>query len=480
MTGQLSDGGPDYWRDPITLPDAIDPAASADLNSELVNAANYLPTLCWIAYADGSIFWYNKRWHDYCGTTAAEMAGWGWQSVHDPLQLPIVLEKWTEAIRLGEPFEMTFPLRGSDGIFRPFLTRIVPIRDASNAIVRWFGVNTEVGAQVRAERALEASEAKYDVLTDAMPQMVWSTPPDGLTDYYNARWYDFTGVSPGSTDGEGWNTVFHPDDQAYAWERWQHSITTGEDYEIEYRLRHHTGGYRWVLGRGLPVRDEAGVITRWIGTCTDIDETKRIAQQNELLSRELSHRIGNIFAVVSGLISLTASRDAASRPALSDLLGRVSALSRAHRHARLSSSRREGAIEGSMRGLLSNLFSPYSAAGEERVTISGDDVVLDDRGSTPIAMVFHELATNSAKYGALSIANGRVNVTIARKDGKVNVAWTEFGGPVVTGSPLREGFGTELADLSIRRQLGGTITKDWDPAGLKVAIAIDEARLHRD
>ena len=76
---------------------------------ELVRLAEFLPTLCWLAYADGAIFWYNRRWHDYCGTTPEAMAGWGWQSVHDPRVLPEVMEKWTAAIEAGVTFEMTFP-----------------------------------------------------------------------------------------------------------------------------------------------------------------------------------------------------------------------------------------------------------------------------------------------------------------------------------------------------------------------------------
>jgi PAS domain S-box-containing protein len=139
-------------------------------------------------------------------------------------------------------------------------------------------------------------QISFQQLADAMPQMVWSTLPDGFHDYYNAQWYEFTGVPEGSTDGEGWNDMFHPEDQERAWARWRHSLETGEPYEIEYRLRHRSGAYRWTLGRALPVRNENGEIVRWVGTCTDIDEQKSIAQQNELLSRELSHRIKNIFA----------------------------------------------------------------------------------------------------------------------------------------------------------------------------------------
>ena len=93
--------------------------------------------LAWMANADGYIFWYNRRWYEYTGTTPDQMEGWGWQSVHDPKLLPAVMDGWLESIRTGEPFRMEFPLRGADGIYRPFLTRVVPVRDYQGEVMRW-------------------------------------------------------------------------------------------------------------------------------------------------------------------------------------------------------------------------------------------------------------------------------------------------------------------------------------------------------
>ena len=116
--------------------------------------AENLPILCWIADGDGFIVWYNRRWYEYTGTTPAEMEGWGWQSVHDPAELPRVLTAWRASIATGAPFEMVFPLRSSDGAFRPFLTRVVPARDDSGAITAWYGTNTDIAAQRIAEAEL--------------------------------------------------------------------------------------------------------------------------------------------------------------------------------------------------------------------------------------------------------------------------------------------------------------------------------------
>ena len=470
----------EYWGSQATDQRSVlaDPDPDVVEIDDFKLIAENLPMLCWIARGDGYIYWYNQRWHDYCGTTPEAMEGWGWQSVHDPEQLPRVMDSWTQSIATGEAFEMVFPLRGSDGLFRRFLTRVVAVRDKSGTIVRWIGTNSEVESQLRTEEALAASEARFGVLTDAMPHMVWSTTPDGYHDYYNAQWYEFTGAPPGSTDGEHWENMFHPDDLPATWKRWRHSLKTGDPYETEYRLRHHTGEYRWTLGRGLPVRNEQGEIIRWIGTCTDIDEAKRNAQQTELLSRELSHRIKNIFAVIAGLIGLSTFRDPANEEFGNRLAGRISALGRAHDFARPHSERSmvNGGYTG-LHGMLAELLSPYRGVANERILISGDDIPIDERSATPIALVIHELATNAVKYGALSDYDGSVEIITSQNQNDVIVSWKETGGPQVMEPPSREGFGTQLSDISIQDQLGGKIDRRWLAKGLEVTLTIAASRL---
>lgn len=119
----------------------------------------------------------------------------------------------------------------------------------------------------------------FSAIANSIDQMIWSTRPDGFHDYYNERWYEYTGVPQGSTDGEGWNDMFHPDDQDRAWKVWRKSLQTGELYHIEYRLRHQSGAYRWVIGRAQCARDSEGQISRWYGTCTDIHDLKIAEEQ---------------------------------------------------------------------------------------------------------------------------------------------------------------------------------------------------------
>ncbi|WP_043337124.1 PAS domain-containing protein [Belnapia moabensis] len=471
----------------------------------------------------------------------------------------------------------------------------------------------QVMARLELRRALaarEASERQFRVLADAMPQMVWSTRPDGAHDYYNARWYEFTGVPFGSTNGAGWNGMFHPEDQPRAWERWRHSLETGEPYEIEYRLRRADGAYRWTLGRAMPVRDAEGKIERWFGTCTDIEDIKateerlrlseerlrlalgaaemigtfvwdvpadrvtadagyarmfgqdpaamtagvpiallfeavepedrdRVRQQieramatgdafeaeyrvwppggethwvvargrcaqdadgrpsrfsgavvditerkraeegQELLAKELSHRIKNIFTVIGGMVSLSASGASAEvKGFAATLRRRLQALARAHEYVRPHNGEAQPTEAATtLKGLLGTLLAPYGAEEAGRMQLSGDDVPVGVKAATSLALILHELATNAAKYGALSRPEGGVAITGERIGDRFGLTWRERGGPEVAGPPERRGFGTILAERGAITQLGGTIAQDWAREGLTLRLEVPLARL---
>jgi two-component sensor histidine kinase len=221
------------------------------------------------------------------------------------------------------------------------------------------------------------------------------------------------------------------------------------------------------------MRDEAGAVSRWIGTCTDIQEQKAAAEQQELLTRELSHRIKNIFAVISGLITLSLRKRPELRELGTDLQQRVLALGRAHDFVRPHSELSRAYIaHSSLTGMLLSLLGPYQAHEGERITIRGEDVRIDDRSATPLALLFHELATNAAKYGALSASEGHVEIELDASGKEfVSLTWTERGGPPVRPA-TEQGFGATLIDMSVTRQLGGTLEYDWREEGLCVRAQI--------
>ncbi len=147
-------------------------SAAAESEQQLRVLANSIPHLAWIAHGDGYIFWYNKQWYDYTGTTYEQNQGWGWQAVHHPDELPRVMKSWQNSIETGEAFELEFPLRGADGKFRWFLTRSTPIKNSSGQVVRWFGTNTEIEEQKDAQRKLElAVKMRDDFLSIASHEL---------------------------------------------------------------------------------------------------------------------------------------------------------------------------------------------------------------------------------------------------------------------------------------------------------------------
>ncbi|MCP5157786.1 MAG: PAS domain-containing protein, partial [Ectothiorhodospiraceae bacterium] len=138
-----------------------------DEEAQLRQLVDSIPQLAWIARPDGHIFWYNRRWYDYTGTTFADMEGWGWASVHDPEVLPRVAEGWQASLASGTPFEMEFPLRRADGVFRWFLTRVQPLRDAEGRVTRWFGTNTDIEDVRQIREALQAETRMLEVLNES-------------------------------------------------------------------------------------------------------------------------------------------------------------------------------------------------------------------------------------------------------------------------------------------------------------------------
>ena len=210
------------------------------------------------------------------------------------------------ALASGDLFEAEYRISQLSGEEVWVMTKGRVFEDGTTGHRRFAGVAVDITERKLSEQAVKNSEAKFRTIADAMPQMIWSTLPDGFHDYFNQQWYDFTGVPVGSTDGEEWNGMFHPEDQEIARRMWSDCLASGNEYEIEYRLRHHSGEYRWVLGRALPVRDEGGAIIRWMGTCTDIDAHKHLQEELRNSNRQkdeflamLAHELRNPLAPIS-------------------------------------------------------------------------------------------------------------------------------------------------------------------------------------
>lgn len=169
-----------------------------------------------------------------------------------------------------------------------------PIRSKDGRYFGWTWQFRDITKERRHQEQLEEKNHQLETLiqefkfvTDFMPQMVWATKADGYHDFYNKQWYDYTGLDYETTKDKGWSLVLHPDDFDRTWKVWRHSLDTGDIYQIEYRMRRYDGTYRWFLGRAIPMRNEAGDIVKWFGTCTDIDDQRRAS---ELLEQKVAER----------------------------------------------------------------------------------------------------------------------------------------------------------------------------------------------
>ena len=425
---------------------------------------------------DGSIADCNRAFLDMLGLKRQDRdAGLSWRDLTPP--------EWREAddvgiARLREHnvlplFQKEFLHR--DGRRVPVLVGAGNLETDRN---QGYAVVVDISARREAERALADSEARFRVITNAMPQMVWTTLSDGFHDYYNDQWYRFTGAPPGTTDGEGWNGMFHPDDQALAWGRWRHALATGEPYEIEYRLRHHSGQYRWVLGRALPVRDERGAIQRWMGTCTDIHEQKltedalREADQrkDEFLAM-LGHELRNPLAPIRSAASLLPL--AKNDPARIEHIGRV--ISRQSTHMTgliddlLDVSRvTRGMIEldredVAVRHLVDEATEqarPLIEARSHLLSIANQaegSVVNGDRKR--LVQVLSNLLSNAAKY---TPAGGRIEVRVTVADDMVRIAVRDNG----------IGMAPDLVDSAFELFRQGKRTPDRAQGGLGIGLAL--------
>ena len=326
--------------------------------------------------------------------------------------------------------------------------------------------------RLEARRAAMANEEKFTLLADNIPDMAWSCDADGHYDYFNRRWGEFTG-DVGPATAEDWRPLIHPDDQDDAFGRWDKAGADKAAFESEYRMRRHDGEWRWVMSRALPMVDEHGEVTRWFGTITDIDETRDLSDARDLLARELSHRIKNIFAVVSGLVAIKVREHPEADVFAKDISSTIKALGVAHDYVRPV----EGRQGERLQELLGDLLAPYHNGIGDRVVIEGDDSAIAQRAATPLALVFHELATNSAKYGALSCKEGRIVISLKRADGEMRIVWQEHSEPCEDASTDGEGFGSRMLRMAIEGQMSGRLERRFTEAGLQAEIVIPLKRL---
>lgn len=327
--------------------------------------------------------------------------------------------------------------------------------------------------------ALQVWDAKHlRIAADAAGVALWCWNVDSdridLDDRARALW----GVAAGTgvVTFEDLSARIHPQDL----DRVRAAFTATREvlggYEVDFRILHGSE-IRWISARGRG--DDQGIVGRiMFGVFLDVTDRKMVEEAREMLAHEMGHRIKNLFAIASALADISARSTTTTREMADDLKRRLVALGLAHELTRpLLMSQQKKAVQ--LRDLLGTLLDAYDDGGEigNRIRIAGPDILVGEASVTTLALIVHELATNSIKYGSLSRTGGRLDVSCSTDDGTVTLTWTERGGPPVQRTGAEPGFGSTLVHRTIDAHLGGSIAFDWQVEGLIATLQLREARL---
>jgi PAS domain S-box-containing protein len=412
---------------------------------------------------DGIITSWNPAAHALFGYTADEVIGRHISILAAPgheNEMPAILAH----VRRGEKVDRYETVRRRrDGSPVDVSLTVSPIRNESGQIIGASKIVRDITETKCAEAALRASEERFRHLANAVPEIVWTADPDGSITFTNGRWFDFCGIAPEQNVRDWPEPVLHPDDRRRCAAAWRRALREGAEYEIEVRSRRHDGEYRWLLTRASPIRDAAGRITAWFGCTTDIHDRKQAEERQQTLAAELSHRVKNLLTVIGVLAERTGDRAGSVEQFLESFRGRIRALNSAQ--AALIAGDWQGA---SLESLTHAALEPYVVDGS-RIHLDIEDLSIRSEFAFTLTLALHELATNAAKYGALSRATGRVRLS-ARVDpaeaGKeLSLVWEEEGGPPVQ-PPTYAGFGTTMLGKAMEYQHQGRTELIWREVGL--------------
>ncbi|WP_120715982.1 PAS domain S-box protein [Tsuneonella amylolytica] len=404
---------------------------------------------------DGIVLSWNPAAERIFGWSSEEMVG---QSIRRLLpadrqdEEDLILSR----IRNGERIALSLATRlHKDGSELPVVVTISPVRDAEGRIVGASKIARDAGERLDIERQLRDSEHRFRMLADNISQLAWIAEADGDILWYNQRWYDYTGTDLAAMRGWGWRAVHHADHLERVEAKFRKSLDSGEEWEDLFPLKSCDGEWRWFLSRAKPIRDADGNIVCWFGTNTDITEQREQSEQINVLLREVNHRSKNMLAKVQALARSSIAGDPELVKRFAERVGSLAV----NQDILVRRDWKEVPVEELVR-----LQLRFVEGKGVRISHSGPGCALVPRAAEIVGMALHELATNSLKYGALSVPGGFVDIRWDCPDG-FEMEWRESGGPPVP-PPSRRGFGSQLIEDIPRRGLGAEVTYDFAADGI--------------
>ncbi|WP_077966472.1 PAS domain S-box protein [Ensifer adhaerens] len=334
--------------------------------------------------------------------------------------------------------------------------------------------------EVTVRRKAEHAAHQLAAIVESSEDAILSMDLDGVITSWNAGAERLYGYTVEEAVGRP-VTLLIPSDRQGEELEFLEQVRAGNRVDHFETLRQRKDGVLIPISlRISPIRDNAGVVIGASKIARDISERKQAEQQKDLLIQEMAHRVKNLFMVSSSVVSLSAKSAASVDELATAVVARLGSLARAH-VLTLPTQSTNGPGDGraSLQPLLATLLSPYdgeTGVGLRRITTRGSDLDISRAAITGFSLVVHEFATNAAKYGALSTDTGYLDLECIDQGGALELIWTERGGPSVSETEA-EGFGTKLAKLTIERQFGGKILRQWHPDGLVIRLTVPKDRL---
>jgi PAS domain S-box-containing protein len=439
------------------------------------SAVDAVQGVLWTNDAAGRMFGEQPGWARLTGQSRSEYEGYGWTSAVHPEDAQSTLNAWNSAVAERRTFVFEHRVRRADGGWGRYAIRAVPTMSTDGAISEWVGVHTDITAQRDAEAALRDERDRAHGYLNVAEVMLLVLDGRGCVQTINRRGAEILGHDNAETlIGRDWFDLAIPparraETRSVFGKLMAGQIETAGVYENP--VVRADGTERLVAWRNSVLRDADGRITGTLSSGDDVTEQRVARDRERLLAQEIDHRAKNLLAVVQSVVQLTRADDI--RAFKTAVTGRIQSLARTH--GLLAASRWEGA---DLKQLVCDELAPYDRADTKRVSIVGPSLQLTPAAAQALALVVHELATNSAKYGALSVDSGELCIHWNRpkpgSDAVLAFTWIEEGGPPVK-QPERKGFGSVVLQTSVERQLGGAVSLDWRMEGLRCSIEVPAA-----
>lgn len=255
-------------------------------------------TLIWVMSPDGLFVEPQPSLEAFTGLDHEQIVGDRWQNAVHPDDIAGARQKWAAFLATKSPAEILYRLRRSDGEYRLMRARAVPMLDADGRVVEWVGANEDVTEAQRTHDEMHEREMRLQAFADVLPHIAWESDISGAVVWLNSRFYEYTGMTPGDGLQWSWVDIFHPDDiDAYV-AAWRNAVTAGEVFRFEARMRRHDGTMRWMRSVAELLRDGNGLIQRWYGTATDIEDARQGTERINRFVATLSHELRNPLAPI--------------------------------------------------------------------------------------------------------------------------------------------------------------------------------------